>query len=295
MIESKSPVICVTGGRNVGKSTFSRYMTNVLLDQYSCVAFLDMDLGQSEFNPSCILSLKLVYFPLLGPSFTHQILTPSSNDNISKSIFIGSTSPKNDPDAYMAAVFHLLHHFNSSIHTLGIDPTLVPLIINSQGWIKGIGFDLLTHFVGSVQPNFVVCLEPPDSQQYEVVYSGITISEELSQNLNCQIIYENADDSQLSLTGMNLLSITSIEDCMVRTKLHPADFRDLALMTYFSQSVCNPSLPVVYTSLSNPDNKLNIPYVAWWIFDEPLTSRLPYCVEWNSDLTVAFVNGEVVL
>lgn len=55
---SCAPVIFVCGHRKVGKSSFSRYLLNGLLNEYEAVEFVDLDPGQTEFTPSGFLARK---------------------------------------------------------------------------------------------------------------------------------------------------------------------------------------------------------------------------------------------
>jgi polynucleotide 5'-kinase involved in rRNA processing len=112
--------------------------------RYPKVAYLDCDIGQTEFTPPGFVSLSFVESPLfgksvcsritfaflllkpnIGPAFTHLIQPDAS-------FFIGATSPKHDPDYYLACIMELWQKFKSSA-SVGI-----PLVVNTQGWIKGL-------------------------------------------------------------------------------------------------------------------------------------------------------------
>jgi polynucleotide 5'-hydroxyl-kinase GRC3/NOL9 len=58
--ETASPAFLVKGPRNSGKSTFARTLLNRLLEKHERVAFLECDLGQSEFTTSGMVSLNVV-------------------------------------------------------------------------------------------------------------------------------------------------------------------------------------------------------------------------------------------
>lgn len=60
------PIICVVGNRNMGKSTFARYLVNKYLGKYELVAFLDCDIGQPELTPAGMVSLHRLSEPLIG-------------------------------------------------------------------------------------------------------------------------------------------------------------------------------------------------------------------------------------
>lgn len=66
------PVMVVCGPKDVGKSTFVRTATNMLLQSNDTVAYLDCDLGQTEFTPAGMVSLHLVTRQVIGPPFSHQ-------------------------------------------------------------------------------------------------------------------------------------------------------------------------------------------------------------------------------
>lgn len=58
---SSTPTITlICGAKNCGKTTFSRYLLNVLLTKFKRVAYLDTDVGQPEFTPPAFVSLTVV-------------------------------------------------------------------------------------------------------------------------------------------------------------------------------------------------------------------------------------------
>ena len=78
--ENKNPRLVVAGGKGVGKSTFTRFIINRLLQSnkkmdstpISTVLYIDLDPGQAEFTiPGC-LSITKVTRPILGPNFCHM-------------------------------------------------------------------------------------------------------------------------------------------------------------------------------------------------------------------------------
>ncbi|KAG2532460.1 hypothetical protein JM18_001098 [Phytophthora kernoviae] len=137
--------IVVCGGKGVGKSTFCRYLVNRLLAHFGTVAFLDTDLGQSELTPPGLVALHALTTPLLGPGFSQM-------KNPIRSFFCGDTNPGNDPLYYMKAVKSLLRLYDRKWGTYSnasngspknAQRTCVPLVVNTDGWIKSMGHDLL--------------------------------------------------------------------------------------------------------------------------------------------------------
>ncbi|DAZ97462.1 TPA: hypothetical protein N0F65_009945 [Lagenidium giganteum] len=146
--------IVVCGAKGVGKSTFCRYLVNRLLSRFDVVAFLDTDLGQPELTPPGLVSLHALAAPLLGPGFTHM-KTPL------RSFFCGGTNASNDPLHYMKAIRSLLKLYHAKWNNGGAEQSAakaVPLVINTDGWIKSMGHDLLCHVIDEASPNHVVQL-----------------------------------------------------------------------------------------------------------------------------------------
>ncbi|GLD94566.1 hypothetical protein PINS_up003177 [Pythium insidiosum] len=133
--------IVVCGGKDVGKSTFCRYLVNRLLSLHDVVAFLDTDLGQPELTPPGVVSLHALTAPLLGPGFTHM-KTPL------RAFFCGGTNPGTDPLYYMRAVRSLLRLYARHY-------AHVPLVINTDGWVKSMGHDLLCSVIAEAAPQHI--------------------------------------------------------------------------------------------------------------------------------------------
>lgn len=154
--------IVVCGAKGVGKSTFCRYLVNRLLSHCGVVAFLDTDLGQSELTPPGLVSLHALVAPVLGPGFTHMTQPL-------RSFFCGGTNPGTDPLQYMRAVTSLLDIYSRKWPAaMG-----VPLVINTDGWIKSMGHDLLCSVIEHAVPHHVVqLLATTKSKQFAVPTTG---------------------------------------------------------------------------------------------------------------------------
>ncbi|GAA6216681.1 polynucleotide 5'-hydroxyl-kinase NOL9 [Lates japonicus] len=136
-------VILVCGTKNVGKSTFIRTLINTLLNHTTSVDYLEGDLGQTEFTPAGCLSLSTVREPLLGPPFTHQ-RTPEHM------IYYAQSSCESDLDRYLESLKSLWRRRSQSRET--------PVIINTMGWVKGFGFQLLVDMIRFFPVSHVVQL-----------------------------------------------------------------------------------------------------------------------------------------
>lgn len=138
------PCIVVCGRQNTGKSSLLRVLVNSLLNFCSEVLYLDCDPGQCEFTPPATVSLTRVTEPLLGPPFTH-VRTPE------KAYFLGHVSPASQPDSYCTAIRSLIEHARQ------VAPR-APLLVNTMGWVNGLGLSLLVDVIRWLCPTDLVQL-----------------------------------------------------------------------------------------------------------------------------------------
>ncbi|KAI8543529.1 hypothetical protein RHMOL_Rhmol08G0225700 [Rhododendron molle] len=219
-ITSPPPVALICGAKNSGKTTFSRHLLNILLQRYKRVAYLDTDVGQTEFTAPGCLSLTVV--DKITPDLTIPCLkTPE------RCFFYGDISSKRDPSAYLKFIFALYDCYRKvycmSNHSESPGNTGVPLVVNTPGWVKGIGYDLLVDMLKYISPTHIV---------------KICISAE-SKNLPAGAFWL---DEGHDVTG-TLIEINSArQDSLKRSVLVHKDarlLRDLRVMAYFRQ--CFPS------------------------------------------------------
>lgn len=59
-------MILVKGPKRTGKSTFARSLANRLSTSFKRVAFLECDVGQTEFTPPGIIALNVLEHPVFG-------------------------------------------------------------------------------------------------------------------------------------------------------------------------------------------------------------------------------------
>ncbi|CAL5222401.1 g4760 [Coccomyxa viridis] len=141
-------VTAVCGSKGTGKSTFGRLLLNSLLNACNQVAWLETDCGQPEFTVPGLVSLTYIKQPVFGLPHMHPGLPARSH-------YIGHLSPEWDPQRYVASVtdlarWHAVHHGS------------VPLIVNTCGWIKGLGEDVLADVLRCSRPSHVVTLRTPN-------------------------------------------------------------------------------------------------------------------------------------
>ncbi|KAI0242402.1 Polynucleotide 5'-hydroxyl-kinase grc3 [Massospora cicadina] len=119
---SEYPVAVVCGYKNSGKSSLSRLLVNKLLGKFSTVAYINCDVGQTEFTPPGLLTLHFLTEPILGPPFT-QLRGPVLAS------YLGDTHPGNCAGHLFDTVAHFLDFALSAGN--------FPVVINTNGWFRG--------------------------------------------------------------------------------------------------------------------------------------------------------------
>lgn len=155
VVESQKPRIMAVGAKSSGKSTFNRILCNHLWSwtpAKKCI-YLDLDPGQPEFGPPGQVSLVEVSAPILGPPFTHQASARSNNFRLIRSHTIAATNFKDDAEHYKACAADLVRHVDQRY----------PVIVNSCGWVSGLGASVLSDLSASLQTSDIILLEPLDT------------------------------------------------------------------------------------------------------------------------------------
>lgn len=253
----------VKGPKRSGKSTFARALINNLLRRFQKVAWLECDLGQGEFGCGAVVGLWILDKPVLGPPFTHPLLP-------SRSHYLGTYTPLTCPDEYLAAIRHLIEHYKyelqytseySALHTALDDKigTHVPLVINTQGWMKGLGEDLLNAIESMAQPTRVFSFE----SQPEEIYSGQGWTSTPPWQA-AQLPYDPAYPTTFPVETESTQTYT-LETAPVsalQARYTPADLRVLSTITYFHASL-HPTQSIPVT----------------WDLSSPLVCKIPWEVE----------------
>lgn len=161
--------ILICGAKGVGKSTCLRYVTNRLLSTQltiKCkrqVAILDVDCGQSELSPPGMMTLTILSRPLLSDPPLHMVCGGSGNhisqqqteDAIDQvaSYFYGDITSKADPDTFINMTTQLMRTYAKLVAG---SSTACPLVVNTDGWVKGLGAEILAAVIGATNPCHVV-------------------------------------------------------------------------------------------------------------------------------------------
>ncbi|KAI0052686.1 hypothetical protein FA95DRAFT_1586574 [Auriscalpium vulgare] len=256
-------VSLVQGSKNSGKSTFARTLLNRLTLRFRRVAFLECDIGQSEFTPGGIVALTICDRPLFGPPFTHPTLSHQAH-------YIGSTSPRSSPSHYLSAIQAIMQNyrldlqFATSLVDVNDDADsmdrrikdTIPLVVNTMGWTKGLGADLSLQIKEIVEPSHVFDFEDRRDGPW-------SLSPPTSELLSAHTVYHSLDA---------VVSRTSA------VRFTAADHRTIALMSYFHALF--PAAPTTPLRMVSAE--------AW-------DTRLPLCAQAPYEVNAALALDEVIL
>lgn len=137
--------ILVCGDVGTGKSMAARCATNYLLNTCSCVIYVETDVGQPELMPPGFVSVHLVRKALIGPPSSHNKDVPIFSS------YFGDITPRENVRQYALAVALNLEHAREMGKKKGF-----PIVCNSNGWISGIGGELLGHIRVLLEPTCVI-------------------------------------------------------------------------------------------------------------------------------------------
>ncbi|WFD43899.1 Polynucleotide 5'-hydroxyl-kinase grc3 [Malassezia psittaci] len=184
--DSKSCVAMIRGPKNSGKSVFSRLLLNSLLERNRFVAYLDLDVGQPEFGPAGMIALYVFdarESQTYGPSWAVQRLPLRAH-------FFGDVSPREDPHRYQSQIAELVEYYTRELRTYHDDSFVLqlmssplpaddsrkqctmPLVVNTHGWTKGLGSDLVDQAGQLLNPSDVFELNTPSLPAFGATSCG---------------------------------------------------------------------------------------------------------------------------
>lgn len=202
------------------------------------MAFLECDLGQSEFTPGGMIALSVIERPVFGPPFTHPALPYQAH-------YVGAHNPRSSPSCYLRAIQALVevYRFDLQFATSLVDieddeedgriADVIPLIVNTMGWTKGLGVDLARQIEESVQPSIIFSF-------------GAFPSDDGAEPGGPQV--------------------HTLEPVAASQRFTPSDHRALSLLSYFHAVYPDPIHP---TSLPQT-------IASRWSTDLPLCAQPPY-------------------
>ncbi|KAH8347985.1 hypothetical protein KR084_002920 [Drosophila pseudotakahashii] len=141
--------ILIAGGKGVGKSSLLRYLINRNLGQFPSLLLIDLDIGQPEVFVSQTVSCTLIDEPLLGPGFLF-------NKQPDYAYVVGHTNIVLCAEQYARAVIQLIQNVQKDDKYANI-----PWLINTMGYNKGFGTELMALLVDRIRPTDLVQIASP--------------------------------------------------------------------------------------------------------------------------------------
>jgi polynucleotide 5'-hydroxyl-kinase GRC3/NOL9 len=202
----------------------------------------------------------------LGPPFTHPTLPNVAH-------FIGAITPRSSPAHYLDAAMALIQSYRLDIQTPDVDladehesriSDVIPLVVNTMGWSKGLGADLTQRIEDMLEPTDIFDIMGPGSSREQY---PITNDNQRSRYAAC---------SKTSMVDESLARLHELQPIVSSSSAAgytPADHRTLSILSYF-----HASFPLdIISSL------LNQITARFWDTSRPLCAIPPYEV----DCTVA--------
>ena len=234
---SFSPKVMVVGPKGTGKSSYGLYLINYLLNTHKHVLLVECDPGQPGFIPIGNLGVQALKKGKIGPAYTHKVISEIN-------YFFGSTTPSSNPSLYIEIIAKIW----KQIQELDLKANNIPIIINTCGWVVGLGINLMSDLIYLFNPHIIVAHHIKDqcgwlnkltnnnintnrmfttSQEDNNTYTTTVIDQEHSHLLNL------CDDTCFLLKFVSFL--TENVSPFKPTTLLPSDLRALNLISYFTQ------------------------------------------------------------
>ncbi|ORZ08728.1 hypothetical protein BCR42DRAFT_335307 [Absidia repens] len=255
-------VIC--GNINVNKSAFARYTINRLLKIHQRVAYLETDVGQTEFTPAGLVSLHVVETPVLGPSFTHPHL------KCRQSFFIGTTSARMDPTYYQQCIKQLLSKYRQEseewtkiAHQDQDGSFLLPLVVNTHGWTSGLGYDILLSLMENAKPTHVFGL-------MSLAASGYGLEKNFPDDFAHKVMMFLPPHLPVKQQLMFLTAPTPTSEL-----LEHHQHRQLMFLSYIYHN------PQVFCRRRQDTTTCSS---SWWQVAPPLIHRTPWTADWHEQI-----------
>ncbi|KDP45471.1 hypothetical protein JCGZ_09720 [Jatropha curcas] len=146
---SQGPRVIVVGPTDSGKSTLSRMLLSWAAKQGWKPTFVDLDIGQGSITiPGCIAAtpIELPIDPVEGISLDMPLV-----------YFYGHTTPSQNVDLYKALVKELAQILERQF-TGNAESRAAGMVINTMGWIEGVGYELILQAIDTFNANVVLVL-----------------------------------------------------------------------------------------------------------------------------------------
>lgn len=209
---------------------------------------------------------------MIGPPFSHPTLPNYAH-------FIGSSTPRSLPSLYLDAITTLSQTYRRELQmpvNVVTDAACsssekytdrIPLVVNTMGWVKGLGADLNKKIENIVEPTTILDIQVPsrDVVKYNPDFSlGEPINEE---SYNTCRAYSSDPFVNNSTVGLHILE--PVSPTLSATGLSATDYRNISILSYFH---------AIFPNHTTFDDFEQITALKWEI-SRPLCAIPPYEVD----------------
>lgn len=147
--ESQGPRVIVVGPTDSGKSSLARMLLSWAARLSWKPTFVDLDIGQGSISiPGCVAAtpIEMPIDPIEGIPLEMPIV-----------YFYGHTTPSGNPGLYKAVVKELARTLELQFAG-NADSRAAGMVINTMGWVEGVGYELLLQAIDTFNANVVLVL-----------------------------------------------------------------------------------------------------------------------------------------
>lgn len=144
---SQGPRVIVVGPVDSGKSTLSRMLLSWSAKQGWKPTFVDLDIGQGSITiPGCIAAtpIEMPIDPVDGIPLEMPLV-----------YFYGHTTPSVNVELYKVLVKELARTLERQFSG-NAESRAAGMVINTMGWIEGVGYELILHAIDTFNANVVL-------------------------------------------------------------------------------------------------------------------------------------------
>ncbi|XP_058107960.1 protein CLP1 homolog [Magnolia sinica] len=146
---SQGPRVMVVGPTDSGKSSLAKMLLSWASKQSWKPTFVDLDIGQGSITvPGCIAAtpIEMPIDPVEGIPLEMPIV-----------YFFGHTTPSANADLYKVLVKELAQTLERQFAG-NAEARAAGMVINTMGWVEGVGYELLLHAIDAFNANVVLVL-----------------------------------------------------------------------------------------------------------------------------------------
>nr|XP_016513218.1 PREDICTED: protein CLP1 homolog isoform X3 [Nicotiana tabacum] len=146
---SQGPRVVVVGPTDSGKSTLSRMLLSWAAKQGWKPTFVDLDIGQGSITiPGCVAAtpIELPIDPVEGIPLEMPMV-----------YFFGHVTPSANIDHYKVLVKELAQTLEKQFSG-NAESRASGMVINTMGWIEGVGYELLLHAIDTFSATVILVL-----------------------------------------------------------------------------------------------------------------------------------------